>query len=77
MLVPFCYISKNMFCLKSSDEYLLPNNSYGSLLNDMLYSESNMFINMRLTIPVAAMKPCVQQNDLGTCLKKSSSLFSR
>ena len=59
-----------MFRLKSSDEYLLPNDSYGTLLNDMLYSESDMFINMRLTIPVTALKPCVRQNDLGTCLKK-------
>ena len=42
----------------------------------MLYSENAKIINMRLTIAVTDMIPCVRQNHFGTSLKNTSSLFS-
>ena len=47
MLVYFCYNSKNVSCLKISDEYLLKDNSYGGFKNGMLYSENVIAINSR------------------------------
>ena len=43
----------------------------------MLYSENAKNINMRLTIPVTDMKPCVRQKYFGTSQTNRSSLFSR
>ena len=40
LLVSYCYNTKDMFCLKISDEYLLWNKSYGGVKNGMLYSEN-------------------------------------
>ena len=45
-------------------------------MNGMLYSENAKIINMRLTISVTDMKPCVRQNHFRTSLKNRSSIFS-
>ena len=57
MLVTCCYNTKDMFCLKISDECLERYKSYGGVKNGMLYSENAKIINMRLTISVTDMKP--------------------
>ena len=57
LLVSYCCNTKDMFCLKISDEYPKWNKSNGGVKNDMLYSENAKIINMRLTIAVTDMKP--------------------
>ena len=61
---------------KISDKYLLWKHRYRSLKNSILYSDYYIFINVRLTISVTAIKPGVRQNDFGISLKNRSSLVS-
>ena len=55
LLLSYCYNTKDMFCLKISNEYFKWNKSYGGVKNGMLYSENVKIINMRLTISVTDM----------------------
>ena len=60
LLLSNCYNTKDMFCLKISDEYLSWKRSYGGVKNGMfslLYSENAKIINMRLPITVTDITP--------------------